>query len=279
MRHNFRLRDATISVCGESRKSPSSTPSCNQSGQCSGFQNVWPTTTAIGGPATNNLDSAIAKIDYNLNTNNQISGRYFFGNSHQSFPLGIGGGNNLPNTNTNAPIRTQLVSLSWVKTVSPEKVNEARFGWNRYRNGFFPQDASIFGDPNDSLGINTLNLLGPNTALPRDFGLPTIDVSGFAHLGSSAFSNPRNRVDMQLSIFRQLFVEDRKARHKVRRRVPPHDCGFVQRSRWARDVLDFNGLTEFLGRRLERRRREFREILLVTPTRTSQRSTFKMDST
>ena len=111
---------------------------CNSNGHCSGFNNVWPTTSAIGGPASNNLDSVIGKIDYNVNTNNQISGRYFFGNSNQSFPLGVGGGNNLPNTNTDAPIRTQLVSLSWVRTVSAEKVNELRFGWNRYRNGFYP---------------------------------------------------------------------------------------------------------------------------------------------
>jgi hypothetical protein len=219
---------------------------CNGSGRCSGFQNVWPTTTAIGGPATNNLDSAIAKIDYNLNTNNQISGRYFFGNSHQSFPLGIGGGNNLPNTNTNAPIRTQLVSLSWVKTVSPEKVNEARFGWNRYRNGFFPQDASIFGDPNVSLGINTLNLLGPNTALPRDFGLPTIDVSGFAHLGSSAFSNPRNRVDMNYQFFDnfswKIGKHDIKFGGEYRRTTVDSFNDLV-----GRGVLDFNSLTEFLG--------------------------------
>ncbi|MGA9145472.1 MAG: carboxypeptidase-like regulatory domain-containing protein, partial [Candidatus Acidiferrales bacterium] len=75
---------------------------CDSNGRCSGQNNVWPTSTQIGGPATNNLDSLIAKIDYNLNQSNQISGRYFFGNSHQSFPLGVGGGNNLPNTNTNA---------------------------------------------------------------------------------------------------------------------------------------------------------------------------------
>src|SRR6202167_4966937 len=107
---------------------------CNNSGHCSGGHGVWPTASAIGGTAKNDLDSAIMKIDYNMNTSNQISGRYFLGNSYQSFPLGVGGGNNLPNTNTDAPIRVQLVSLSWVKTISPEKVNEARFGWNRYRN-------------------------------------------------------------------------------------------------------------------------------------------------
>src|SRR3984957_1525519 len=107
---------------------------CNSNGHCSGGNNVWPLTSQIGGPASNNLDSAIIKIDHNLNSNNLISGRYFFGNSKQSFPLGVGGGNNLPNTNTVAPIRTQLVSISWVRTVSADKVNEARFGWNRYRN-------------------------------------------------------------------------------------------------------------------------------------------------
>jgi outer membrane receptor protein involved in Fe transport len=219
---------------------------CNNSGQCSGFHNVWPTTTAIGGPATNNLDSAIVKIDYNMNTNNQVSGRYFFGNSHQSFPLGVGGGNNLPNTNTNAPIRTQLVSLSWVKTISPEKVNEARFGWNRYRNGFFPQDASVFGDPNVSLGINTLNILAPNTALPRDFGLPTIQVSGFAHLGSSGFSNPRNRVDTNYQFFDNFSWKIN--RHDVKfggeyRRTTVDSFNDLL----ARGELKFGSLAEFLG--------------------------------
>ena len=60
----------------------------------------------------------IVKIDQNLGSKNQFSGRYFFGNSNQSFPLGLAGGNNLPNTNTNAPIRTQLVSISNVTEVS-----------------------------------------------------------------------------------------------------------------------------------------------------------------
>jgi len=171
---------------------------CNSNGHCSGGQNVWPLTTQIGGPASNNLDSVIAKIDYNWNQRNQISGRYFFGNSNQSFPLGVGGGNNLPNTNTNAPIRTQLISISWIKNVSPDKTNEARFGWNRYRNGFFPQDASIFGNPNDTLEMNT------GITNPRDFGLPTIKVGGapaLASLGSSAFANPRNRVDSNWQAF------------------------------------------------------------------------------
>src|SRR6202050_283058 len=217
---------------------------CNTNGHCSGFHDVWPTTSAVGGPASNNLDSAIGKIDYNVNTNNQISGRYFFGNSHQSFPLGVGGGNNLPNTNTNAPIRTQLVSVSWVHKVSPEKVNEARFGWNRYRNGFFPQDAAIFGDPNASLGLNTIDLLGP--ANPRDYGLPTISVGGLASLGSSGFSNPRNRVDSNWQFFDnfswKLGRHDIKFGGEFRRTTVDSFNDLV-----ARSELDFNGLADFLA--------------------------------
>ena len=236
---------------------------CNNNGHCSGGHNVWPTTTFSGAPATNNLDSALIKIDQNLDPNNQISGRYFFGNSHQSFPLGVGGGNNLPNTNTNAPIRTQLVSISWVHTVSPEKVNEARFGWNRYRNGFFPEDAGVFGDPNNSLGLNTLDLLGPNTANPRDYGLPTIKVQGnltdpflvppqtfttssLASLGSSAFSNPRNRVDSNWQFFDnfswKLGRHDIKFGGEFRRTTVDSFNDLV-----ARSELTFSGLQSFLA--------------------------------
>jgi outer membrane receptor protein involved in Fe transport len=219
---------------------------CNTNGHCSGGNSVWPSTTAAAGPATNNLDSGLIKIDQNLNANNQISGRYFFGNSHQSFPLGVGGGNNLPNTNTDAPIRTQLVSVSWVRTVSPTKVNEARFGWNRYRNGFFPQDAAIFGDPNVSLGLNTLDLQAAGTANPRDFGLPTIDVGGLADLGSSAFSNPRNRVDSNWqgidNFSWKVGRHDIKFGYEFRRTTVKSFNDLTERGE-----LDFNSLAEFLG--------------------------------
>jgi len=213
---------------------------CNTNGHCSGGKSVWPLTSQIGGPASNNLDSAIIKIDHNLNANNLISGRYFFGNSNQSFPLGVGGGNNLPNTNTVAPIRTQLVSLSWVRTVSAEKINEARFGWNRYRNGFFPQDASIFGNPNTSLGLNNL------ITNPRDNGLPTIKVGGLASLGSSGFSNPRNRVDSNWQFFDnfswKLNKHDLKFGYEFRRTTVDSFNDLNERG-----TLKFGGLEDFLS--------------------------------
>jgi len=173
---------------------------CQSKGQCSGGKDIWPgvniANAAAGAansvdadPFSSGISSMIAKIDHAINANNQLSGRYFFGDSRQSFPLGLAGGNNLPGTNTVTPIRTQLVSISLVSTLSTNVVNEARFGWNRYRNGFVPEDAKSIGNPNASLGLNT------GVTNPRDFGLPTMRFLTLSFLGSSPFSNPRDRVD------------------------------------------------------------------------------------
>src|SRR4029077_119768 len=40
-------------------------------------------------PSYNNLSSVIAKIDHNFNPANIVTGRYFFGDSTQSFPLAL----------------------------------------------------------------------------------------------------------------------------------------------------------------------------------------------
>ena len=42
-------------------------------------------------PSLNNLSSVIAKIDHSFNANNNVSGRYFFGDSTQQFPLATDG--------------------------------------------------------------------------------------------------------------------------------------------------------------------------------------------
>ena len=41
---------------------------------------------------SNDIDSLITKLDYNPNTNNNITGRYYYGNSTQSFPVRAAGG-------------------------------------------------------------------------------------------------------------------------------------------------------------------------------------------
>ena len=162
---------------------------CDSNGGCSGGNNVWPTSTVSSAAASNDADSFIVKLDHSFTPSHTLTGRYFFGNSDQSFPLGLAGGNNLPNTNTDSPIRAQLISVSYVAVVRPTLVNEARFGWNLYQQDFFAQDRRVFGNPNTSIGLNN------GVTDPRDFGLPTIRVSGFAALGSARYSNPRGRDD------------------------------------------------------------------------------------
>ncbi len=98
----------------------------------SGAPNLFSTTQA-----SNDIDSFIGKIDHSFNENNQITGRYYYGNSDQSFPLAILGGNILPGYNTVTPTRVDLVSVSYLKIFSSTKVNEARFGYNRFDEGFF----------------------------------------------------------------------------------------------------------------------------------------------
>ncbi len=132
----------------------------------------------------NNIDSFIAKIDYNPNPSNMITGRYYYGNSNQSFPFAQLAGGLLPGFNTTTPTRVQLVSLSYVKVVNSSQVNEARLGWNRFAEGFFPEDNTF--NP-ASIGLDT----GVSSF---DYGLPKISVGNFSVIGATA-SVPRQRVD------------------------------------------------------------------------------------
>jgi hypothetical protein len=132
----------------------------------------------------NRVDSAIAKIDQNFNANNMLTGRYYFGDSSQSFPFAQLAGGLLPGFNTVTPTRVQLIALSYVKVVNSAQVNEVRLGWNRFAEGFFPQDQSF--NPN-SIGLDT----GVSV---YDGGLPATSVGGFSQIGATT-SIPRNRVD------------------------------------------------------------------------------------
>ena len=132
----------------------------------------------------NRVDSFIGKIDQNFNANNMLTGRYYFGDSSQSFPFAQLGGGLLPGFNTVTPTRVQLIALSYVKVVNSGQVNEARLGWNRFAEGFFPQDQSF--NPN-SIGLDT----GVGA---YDGGLPATAVATFSQIGATS-SVPRNRVD------------------------------------------------------------------------------------
>src|SRR2546422_5807768 len=164
-------------------------------------RNPWPTPNITGavsddtGCSTNNLatatpfknrvDSVIAKIDHNFNASNMLTGRYYFGDSDQSFPFAQLAAGILPGFNTVTPTRVQLVSLSYVKIVNGSQVNEARLGWNRFAEGFFHEDQSL--NP-ASIGLNT------GVAGPYEGGLPAINVGSFSQIGATN-GVPRNRID------------------------------------------------------------------------------------
>jgi|SRR5579872_295431 len=132
----------------------------------------------------NRVDSFIGKIDQNFNPNSMLTGRYYFGDSSQSFPFAQLAGGLLPGFNTTTPTRVQLIALSYVKIINSSQVNEARLGWNRFAEGFFPQDKSF--NPN-SIGLDT----GVGAS---DGGLPATTVGGFSQIGATS-SIPRTRVD------------------------------------------------------------------------------------
>jgi hypothetical protein len=151
-------------------------------------------------PSYNNLSSLIAKIDQNFNQNNILTGRYFFSDSTQAFPLALtASGGQLPGFNTVTPTRVQLVSISYVHTIGGNKVNEMRYGWNRFAEGFFPQDQSFLPS---SIGLcaasSTADCTGSglhNSGMPDILlGITPSGGSIFAQLGANS-GDPRQRVD------------------------------------------------------------------------------------
>lgn len=206
-------------------------PLCDDSGD----PNLFVTT-----PALNDVDSFIGKIDHSFNENNQLTGRYYYGDSEQSFPLALLGGNILPGYNTVTPTTVDLVSISYLKIFSNTKLNEARFGYNRFEQGFFPEDQDF--DPR-TIGLNN------GVTNPRDFGLPFIRirndaVGSLASIGSN-LSVPRARVDKNIHFIDnfswKINSHDTKMGYEFRRTDVDafFDAGY-------RGRLDFATLDDFL---------------------------------
>lgn len=157
--------------------------------------------------AANRVDSLIVKLDHHFggaDRHDLLTGRYFFGDSDQSFPLALLGGNVLPGYNTVTPTRVQILSLSLTHVFTPKLLVEVRGGYNRFAENFSPQDGTL--DP-ASIGLNT-------TSNPQDFGLPFMTVSGVAPIGAN-IANPRGRVDTNTQYFTNLSYNAGKHNWKV----------------------------------------------------------------
>ncbi len=197
-------------------------------------------------PSFNRLTSFIGKIDQNFNANNILTGRYFFGDSVQSFPLALtAGGGPLPGFNTFTPTRVQLASFSYVHTIGSNKVNELRYGWNRFAEGFFPQDQSFHPS---SVGLcaasTTAGCAGSGTT---DSGLPIIYVNGtaFGQVGANG-STPRHRVDSNDQVIDNVSWKFNK--HDVKFGVDFHRTSVQQYfDKYFRGRIKFNDLADFLS--------------------------------
>ncbi|HEV2178138.1 MAG TPA: carboxypeptidase regulatory-like domain-containing protein [Terriglobia bacterium] len=205
--------------------------------------NLGGNTASVIAPSFNSVDSFIAKVDHNFNSNNLVTGRYYLGDSGQAFPLALTGGGVLPGFDTTTPTRVQLVSISWASVRSSTKVNEFRFGWNRFAEGFFPQDKSFAPS---SVGLcAAATTAGCTGAAASNQGLPVINVDGFAQLGASK-SDPRDRVDTNWQAFDnfswQVGKHDVKLGYEFRRTSIRQFLGTNFRG-----VLKFSSLADFLS--------------------------------
>jgi hypothetical protein len=127
-------------------------------------------------------DRFITRIDYRLNANNDIFGRYAFTKRNRFVPGFFGG---IPDgTDTSAwgksDIKSHSVTIGWNRIITPTIVNQFRFGYSR-SNADTVQDPFGQGSTSDFVpGV-------PNSDVVQG-GLPAILISGFSpRLGSPDF--------------------------------------------------------------------------------------------
>jgi len=148
-----------------------------------------------------NMNTFSLKIDHQVNPNNLVNGRFFFGNSYQSAPAFVGqltpanGPADMFNSVTD-PTRVALVGFVWNSTLSNRSLLQVRFGYNRISQTI---DVNNKIDPT-SLGLNT----GPLDA--ADFGVPAVTLGAFGYIGGVGgypiTTSPTETYDVSASLTR-----------------------------------------------------------------------------
>jgi hypothetical protein len=124
-------------------------------------------TINVGFPNTNRMDNFIVKVDHRINDRNQITGRYFMGDSLQKEQdITVTRNEWLSKSDLNA----QVAGMNWVWTPGTRWTNEAKVGWNRFWQVIATADDGV---PPTDYGINT------GVTDPVNFGMPTIRIDGF----------------------------------------------------------------------------------------------------
>lgn len=194
-------------------------------------------------PFLNNSDNVIFKLDQHLHLfspGDLLTARYFYSHGTQSFPLGmLATGDSAPGYNTSTPTHVNIVSLSYTSIPKSNVIVEVRGGYNRFLQDFIPQDISF--DPT-SIGLDTLP---PGFTASRDFGLPTISISGYSPIGATG-SDARGRIDTNYQLFGNISITKGKHNFKM---------GYEWRRTFINSFIDsghrgslsFDSLSDFLS--------------------------------
>ncbi len=145
--------------------------------------------TPISGLSTFRENQFNANFDWRLSDNHTISSKNFFA-SNPTFQAnynfaGLGNGvTQLPGTGGSLDIIQDLNSITDTYVISPDVVNQARFGFSRLR------VTSVAEEP------FTAAQFGINSPLRNLFpGMPTLTVTGLFTLGSSPFADQSSRIN------------------------------------------------------------------------------------
>jgi hypothetical protein len=158
--------------------------SCNGSGfpLNNGTNPAGSNTINYGLPNSVSVDNALGKVDYQLNTQNTISGMYFYGDNNGT----VQDASQLQTKwLTRIHTRAQVTGVNWIWTPTSELVNEARFGYNRL---YQPTAVNDVGTPASAYGLNT------GVTNPLYGGLPRINILGligFPASGLGGFNWPK----------------------------------------------------------------------------------------
>ena len=143
------------------------------------INNTQSISVVQGFPNNVGVDNVLAKVDYNFNQRNSLSGIYFYGNNSgtvEDFP------ELQSQWRSKIHTRAQVVGGSWIWTPGTRWVNEARVGYNRLYQPTLPGD---LGTPASGYGLNT-GVSGPFTG-----GLPRIGFAGAFVPGLGGFKWPK----------------------------------------------------------------------------------------
>ncbi|MGB7847235.1 MAG: carboxypeptidase regulatory-like domain-containing protein [Candidatus Acidiferrum sp.] len=165
----FDVSAVSLKIAGCTADATYANITCNGTGipLNDGTNPAGPTTIDYGLPNSVSVDNALGKVDYQLNTQNTISGMYFYGDNNGT----VQDASQLQTKwLTRIHTRAQVFGVNWVWAPTPELINEARFGYNRLYQPTFPNDLST---PASAYGLNT------GVTNPLYGGLPRINILGF----------------------------------------------------------------------------------------------------